>query len=442
LLLTLVVGGGLVTYWVAFRIANSAYDRALLDPVIDLSDNIRTDANGARLELSAQAQRTLLYDQSDRLVFQIRAPDGKVIAGIQDLPLPETLEPSEKLFFDSVHRGQPIRVAAMRREDGFVTQVGETLNKRDSLIREILVTELVPTLLIAAVSIAVAWLGVARVLGPLERVRSELLERSPQHLQPIDDHSVPEELAPLVQAFNRLLDRLRDAVEMQQRLLANAAHQLRTPLAGLQMHLELLLRRELDPGLRAEVETMHSAMMRASRLARQLLALAKAESASSDPQPLRLLDLKSIADAAAQEWVPRAVERDIDLGFSLDSAFALGDPVLLRELLNNLVDNALRYTPAGGSITVRSGGAPDAPFLSVEDTGPGIPESARSRVFERFYRIDGSPGEGSGLGLAIVKEVVERHGGIIAIETPRVGHGTRITASFPPPREHKMPKVA
>jgi two-component system sensor histidine kinase TctE len=208
------------------------------------------------------------------------------------------------------------------------------------------------------------------------------------------------------------------------------------------MHLELLLRRELGSGLRAEVETMHSAMIRASRLARQLLALAKAESATSDPQPLQPIDLKSIGDSAAQEWVPRAVERDIDLGFALESAPALGDPILLRELLNNLVDNALRYTPAGGSITVRSGDSPKGPFLSVEDTGPGIPESARSRVFERFYRVEGSPGEGSGLGLAIVKEVVDRHGGTIALETASGGQGTRITASFRASREERAPAVA
>jgi len=430
-LLMLVVGGGLVTYWVALRTANSAYDRALLDPVVDLADNVKSDDSGARLELSGQAQQALLYDQLDTLVFQIRAPDGKVIAGVEDLPEPAALEPSQKLFFDSMHRGQRIRIAAMRMENGFMIQVGETLNKRDHLVREILATELVPTLLIALVSIALAWFGVARGLGPLERVRTELLQRSPHHLQTLDDRAVPEELAAVVAAFNRLLDRLRDATEMQQRFLANAAHQLRTPLAGLQMHLELLLRRELVPEVRAEIETMHNATTRASRLARQLLALAKAESAHTDLQSLQRVDLKNVAEAAVQDWVPRAMERDIDLGFALDSAKALGNPILLRELLNNLVDNALRYTPVGGTITVRSGGAPDAPFLSVEDTGPGIPESARTRVFERFYRIDGSPGDGSGLGLAIVKEVVDRHGAALSIETPEQGNGTRILVLFP-----------
>ena len=430
--LILVIGAALITYWVALRAANTAYDRALLDPVIDLSENIKSDANGARLELSAQAQHALLYDQADTLVFQIRAPDGRVVAGVDDLPAPAPSS-SRQMFFDAVHHGEPIRVAAVRTDSGFLVQVGETLNKRNQLVRDVLATELVPTLLIALVSIGFAWVGVARGLAPLERVRSELLQRSPQDLRPLNDRNVPVELLPAVAAFNRLLDRLREASEMQQRFLANAAHQLRTPLAGLQMHIELILRRDLASDLRAEVETMHNATTRAGRLARQLLALAKVESASAQSQSLEALDLKMVAEAAAQEWVPRAVERDIDLGFALDSVSAVADPLLLRELLNNLVDNALRYTPSGGSVTVRSGEAGGIPFLSVEDTGPGIPEVARSRIFERFYRVEGSPGDGSGLGLAIVKEVVDKHGAALAVETPGRGQGTRIVVSFPVP---------
>ena len=428
--LMLVVGAALITYWVALRAANSAYDRALLDPVIDLSENIKSDANGARLDLSSQAQQALLYDQTDRLFFQIRAPNGALVAGTDDLPAPAPFS-ARRTYFDSVHHGEPIRVAAARTDGGFLVQVGETLNKRNQLVRDILATELVPTLMIALLSIGLAWVGVARGLAPLERVRSELLQRSPQDLRPLNERDVPAELLPAVAAFNRLLDRLRDASEMQQRFLANAAHQLRTPLAGLQMHLELLLRRDLAPDLRAEVETMHNATIRASRLARQLLALAKAESASAQLQPLESLDLKTVADAAAQEWVQRAVERDIDLGFALDSVKAVADPLLVRELLNNLVDNALRYTPGGGTVTVRCGEAGGTPFLSVEDTGPGIPEAARSRIFERFYRVEGSPGDGSGLGLAIVKEVVDKHRAALAVETPERGQGTRIVVSFP-----------
>lgn len=429
-MLLLVAGAALVTYWVALRSADNAYDRALLDPIIDLAENIKSDGNGARLELSTDVQKALLNDQSDQLFFQIRSVDGKLIAGVDDLPRPEQILTGQN-FFDATFRGEPIRIAAMQTPSGFIVEVGETLNKRHRLIKEILATVLIPTMLMALISILLALLGVARGLAPLERVRNELLERSPQDLRPLNEHAVPSELVPAIAAFNRLLHRLRSSSEMQQRFLANAAHQLRTPLAGLQMHLELLLLRDLPPDVKGEVSTLHVATTRASRLAGQLLALAKAESAHADPQALQAVDLKAIADAAASDWVPRAVALGIDLGFSLEHSPTRGNPVLLRELFNNLVDNALRYTPPGGSVTVRAGESGATAFLSVDDTGPGIPESARARVFERFYRVDQAHGDGSGLGLAIVKEVAEQHAASVRVETSESGRGTRIVVSFP-----------
>ena len=429
-ILILVAGAAFVTYWVASQSANSAYDRALLDPLVHLAENTKYDASEGTLALSAEAQQALLYDQSDKLFFQIRAPDGRVIAGVEDLPAPAVTIPLQSSFYDSTYRGAPIRVAAMKVETGFAVQVVETLNKRHRLVRDILVTVLAPTLVIAAASVGLAWLGIARGLAPLERVRNELLQRKPNDLRPLNDQAVPEEVAPAVVALNRLLERTGAASAMQRRFLANAAHQLRTPLAGLQIHLELLMRRDLPREVRKEVETIHSAAARASRLARQLLALAKAESTATDLQPLQRLDVKIIAETAA-EWVPRAVQRGIDLGFSISSAQIIGDAILLRELLNNLIDNALRYAPAGGAVTVRSGEDGGTAFLSVEDTGPGIAESERNRVFERFYRVDDFSGDGSGLGLAIVKEVVDRHGGSLRIETGADGHGTRIVVSLP-----------
>ena len=195
------------------------------------------------------------------------------------------------------------------------------------------------------------------------------------------------------------------------------------------MHLELLLQRPLTADVRKEVETMQSATLRASHLANQLLVLAKAEAgaiALSQPQEI---NLRSLAHDAVQEWVPRAIARDIDLGFELRDATVEGDPLLLGELLGNLIDNALRYTPSGGAVTVRSGYEGESACLSVEDSGPGIPTWAHEKVFERFFRIEGSPGNGSGLGLAIVKEVVERHGAVLKLDAPG-DLGTRISVLF------------
>jgi len=443
-LLFLVLCGGVLTYGVALSVATSAYDRSLLDPVLDMAENIRIGADGPHLDLLMQAQQALMYDHVDSMVFQIRDADGRVIAGSDELAAAPTLRGGETRFFDGVYRSEPVRIAAVRTDSGFSVQVGETLYKRNRLIWEILAVELVPTLLIAFAAVALAWTGVKHGVAPLARIRSELLGRGPNDLQPLTETGTPAEIAPAVKAFNKLLGRMREASAVQQRFLANAAHQLRTPLAGLQMHLELLLRRDLTPDVRDEIEGMHVATTRASHLATQLLALARAEAGGASGRDVQYFDLRQIADAAAQEWVPRAIARNIDLGFVLENAIVSGNPLLLSELLNNLVDNALRYTPSGGTVTVRSGTDDGGrPYLSVEDNGVGIPEDARSKVFERFYRIEGTPGDGSGLGLAIVKEVADRHNGFLTVQSGATS-GTRIAVTFAapasPPARDAAPK--
>jgi two-component system sensor histidine kinase TctE len=440
-LIVMVAGASAVSYWVALRSANDAYDRSLLDPALDIAENLRIDASGAHVDLPVKALEALVYDQVDRVIFQVRSPADAVIDGVADLPPPPELGLGQQIFFDGVSDGQDIRIAAHRTASGYVVQVGETLHKRNRLIGEILVAEFVPTLLVAIAATALAWLGVAHGLRPLEELRLELMRRAPRDLRPLSDAAAPVETAPVVEAFNSLLSQVRDASTMQQRFLANAAHQLRTPLAGLQMHLELLLRRELAPDVRGEVERMHGATVRASRLANQLLALARVESAPEHGRELERIDLLTIADAAAREWAPRAHAADIDLGFALESAELRGDPLLLPELVDNLLDNALRYTAPGGAVTVRTGCHDGSPFLCVEDTGPGIPESERGKVLERFYRVPGTPGEGSGLGLAIVQEVVARHRGVLDIDVPTGHPGTRFCVRFPAAERFTAPPI-
>ncbi|HKW81740.1 MAG TPA: sensor histidine kinase [Casimicrobiaceae bacterium] len=435
-LLLLVLCAGMLTYGVALSVATSAYDRALLDPALDMADNIRTGADGPHLDMLVQAQAALMYDHVDTMIFQIRAADGRVIAGTSELAAPPVLKEGERTFFDGVFGNEPVRIAAVRSASGFYVQVGETLSKRHRLIWEILAAELVPTLLIAFAAVALAWTGVKHGVAPLARVRRELLGRGPNDLRPLSEAGSPLEIAPAVKAFNKLLGRMREANAVQQRFLANAAHQLRTPLAGLQMHLELLLRRDLGPEVRAEIEGMHVATTKASRLAKQLLVLARAEASGANGREFQVFDLRHIADAAVQEWVPRAIARNIDIGFVLDNAPVAGNPVLMAELLNNLIDNAVRYTPSGGAVTIRTGVDRDEACLSVEDTGPGIPEEKRSAIFERFYRIEGSPGEGSGLGLAIVKEVADRHHAALSVQSAG-GSGVKIVARFPAVSTHE-----
>jgi len=430
MLLLLVGAAAVITYFVAVRAANDAYDRSLLDPALDLQQNLRMVDGAPHLDLPPKAQEALMYDQADEVVFQIRAPDGTVIAGVSDLPAAAELTHGQHRFYDVDYREQNLRVAALLNAQNVLVQVGETRHKRNRLVGEILVAELVPTLLVAFVSIALAWAGIAHGLAPLARVRTELLGRSPHDLRPIPNDAAPVEIAPVVDAFNRLLSRLSEANALQQRFLANAAHQLRTPLAGLQMHLELQLRREQAPEVRAELERLHKATLRTGHMTKQLLALAKAESTSDAEAAVQPVDLYQCAEAAAQHWVPVAIARRIDLGFALEHATVQGDPSLLTELLDNLIDNALRYTPEGGAVTVQCGMRQSMPFVAVEDTGPGIPASERERVFERFHRVAGTTSEGTGLGLAIVREIADRHGARVGIESPRNGQGTCVVVLF------------
>jgi len=429
--LLMVSCAAVATFWVALHLANSAYDRGLLDPAFDIADNVRLDTAGAHIDLPEKALEALTYDQVDKVIFQVRSRENTIIDGVVDLPPPPEFGAGQHQFFNVTYRGEEIRVAALRTASGIVVQVGETLHKRNRLIGEILVAELVATAVVALGSIALAWFGLTRGLLPFERLRRELLARTPSDLRSLTETHSPVEIAPVIIAFNQLLGHLRDANSMQQRFLANAAHQLRTPLAGLQMHLELLSRRELSADVRTELERMHGATVRASRLATQLLALANAESGPQRGREHEIVDLLTVASAAAGDWAPRAFDLKIDLGFSLQHAVILGDPMLLAQLVDNLIDNALRYTPAGGRVTVATGCDGDLAYLSVVDTGSGIPAEERGKVLERFYRITGTPGEGSGLGLAIVREVADRHGAELDLAAGDEHNGTRVRVIFP-----------
>jgi len=315
--------------------------------------------------------------------------------------------------------------------------VAETTVKRRRMTRDILFSSLLPEILIAIATVLIVWFGVKRGLGPLARLSDEIKKRSPGDLRPIAAADTPEEARPLVSALNGLLDEVAQASRNQQRFLANAAHQLRTPLAGLQAHTELALAKPLPTEVRAELEQVHQSTIRTARLANQLLALARAEPGARGNAAE--LNLKALAESEADGWVHQALARDVDLGFELDWAPVHGDAFLLREALANLVHNAIEYSPRGARVTVRTGRNGTHSFLEVEDDGPGIPAPERERVLERFYRVPGTPGTGSGLGLAIVREIAAGHGATISITDATGGasasssgtKGCRVAITFP-----------
>ncbi|MGQ0545679.1 MAG: sensor histidine kinase [Betaproteobacteria bacterium] len=425
--------GALVAYYPSIEPATEAYDQALVDIGVSLGAYIRGAGPGYRFELPPAVEEVLRRDRADTLYYRVIAPGGQDIGGDGSLPLPppEAEAGGGIVSYDAALRGAPVRAVSVQAPCGRTTctvLVAETTAKRTRLAREILLGSLFPELLIAAATLVIVWFGVKRGLAPLARLSEEIKSRSPVDLRPVEAGG-PEETRPLVAALNGLLNEVAQASRSQQRFLADAAHQLRTPLAGLQAHTELALAQPLPEACRAQIEQVHEATIRTARLANQLLALARADPGARGEAAR--LDLKALAGAEADDWVRQALARDIDLGFELEPAPVLGDAFLLREALANLVHNAIQYTQRGGRITVRTGKRGAQSFVEVEDDGPGIPPGERARVHERFYRVPGTPGTGSGLGLAIVSEIAAGHGASIQLEEGTHGRGCKVAITFP-----------
>jgi len=424
--------GAVIAYYPTIEPASEAYDQSLVDIGIALGSHIRAADSGFRLELPPAVEQVLRADRYDTVYYRVGDPEGQPIAGDIDLPLPAETAPGLQ-YYDSRYRDRKVRAVWMPAQCGMAVcsvVVAETTVKRARMAREILLSNVLPEALIALATVLIVWFGVKRGLAPLARLSEEIKERSPADLHALDEGKAPEETRPLIAALNGLLGELAAANRSQQRFLANAAHQLRTPLAGLQAHTELALSLALPDECRTQVEQVHQATIRTARLANQLLALARAEP-GGHTEPQGMVDVKAVVEGVADEWVHRALQRDLDLGFDLQPAIVRGDAFLLREALANLLHNAIEYSPRSARITVRTGRRNGKPFLEVDDEGPGIPVSERERVLDRFYRVPGTPGTGSGLGLAIVREIASGHGATIAIGDGAGVRGTRVALTFP-----------
>jgi signal transduction histidine kinase len=439
-LLLLVGAGTFASYRIALNAANDAYDSALLDPALAIASHVRRTGGRLELDLPNVALEALRYDAQDRVFLQVRGPGGELIAGTPQLPSPpERLGTDRHVFYDARLDTERVRVAALavRSETGVVlVQVAETLVKREKLVMELLIASTLPQVMIATAAVALFWFGIGRGLTPLDRLSEEIGARSPRDLRAVREEGQPLEVKPLVAALNRLLSRLSAAIESQQRFIANAAHQLRTPLAGLKTHAELARRQPSTVELRSLLDMIAGETQRTSHLINQLLTLARAEPQEAHAGAGQPLNLHELISRDVRERVQRALEKNIDLGFELQDAWTLGQPLLVRELVGNLLDNALAYTQPGGAVTVRTVENGADATVEVEDNGPGIPESEREKVFERFYRMPATSGEGCGLGLSIVAEIAERHGARIELGAPARGRGTLVRVHFPRlPRE-------
>lgn len=434
-LAVLLVISAVVSYAIAVSAAREAYDRSLLDPAMVMSKYLRVDRDKpAELELTETALDALRFDSEDRVYYRIVGPRGEVVAGNAVLPPPPARAEGQAHRFFDIRAGEPLRAVALyvpSKTGEYVITVAETTVKRDALIREVVLASILPEGVVMLTTAILLFIGIRRGLAPLERLREQIAERSPSDLRPVDDSGVPREVLPLVASLNHLLGRLDGAIVSQQQFIGNAAHQLRTPLAGLSAHAELALREPAGGELKRLLAMVHGETRRTTHLVNQLLALARAEPSVAGDAVRAPVDLHDVVNLAATDSVRRAIEKDIDLGFDLRPARMLGEALLLRELVANLLDNAISYTPPKGTITVRTYSHDGSSIVEVEDDGPGIAPELRARVFERFYRVPGTPAEGCGLGLAIVKDIATRHGGVVSLDSGTGGQGTLARATFP-----------
>ncbi|MDB5886912.1 MAG: integral rane sensor signal transduction histidine kinase [Polaromonas sp.] len=443
-----------LTWLVAQSIAGKPFDRALEYNVQALAKLLVVKNNQVQFNLTAPAREILRADDTDLIYYQVVGPRGEHLSGEHDMPAPPDEEKAangEVRLREDVILGEEVRVAytwiqvelkgVAPAAFPVLVQVAETLEKRKTLATEIVKGTMVPQFVTLPLAVLLVWLALVRGIKPLAELEKRIRARKPDDMSPLDETGVPEEVVPLVDSVNDLLSRLKVSLSTQKRFLADAAHQLKTPLAGLRMQADLAQRETDAEELKNSLRHIGQASIRATHTVNQLLALARAESTSRALSNQRV-DLVKIVSSILADSVPRALDKKIDLGYDGPDAgepatHLQGNPTLLGELVRNLLDNAINYTPAGGLVTVRlmvdrfSG----ILVLIVEDSGPGIPESERELVFQPFYRALGTNVEGSGLGLAIVLEIAQQHGAAVTIEDADLpGHpdspGTRVTLRF------------
>lgn len=426
------------SYRIALEFAQRAYDRALVEIARDLSLHLRRESGVVTLDLPEEARRILLEDPDDRIHYLVLDGNARRVAGDPVLataaPPPRGQAPER--FYDAQIDGAPVRVvevtvAAQGDRSPAKVRVAETTQRRTALAREILLAVVLPQALLLVVSGIVVWFGVVRGLAPLERVRRAVAARSHREWSPVAEEDVPGEVRPLLQEIDDLVARLDRALTLQVRFIGDAAHQLKTPITVLKANLELSLRESDPTRAREALEAAHAGLDRLSRIVLQLLSLARNEPDAAHQIVLLPLDLGAVALEAASAWVPAALKRGIDLGFEAapSPATVRGDASRLRELLDNLIDNAVRYSTHGGKITVRVESSP--PSVHIDDDGPRIPAEERERVFERFHRLLGNKEGGSGLGLAIATEIALIHGATITLGHDEDGVGNTFTVRFP-----------
>jgi two-component system, OmpR family, sensor histidine kinase TctE len=435
-LVALLAAGVLLDYINGMAPLRRAYDQALANTALTIAADVRRDADGRlQADHAAQAMVALRGDQQTeghQSFFQVLGAGRHDMIGDSELS-PALPDQPGFVYADSLYHGEHIREVTYRGNSlagPLIVSVAETLHRQVAASRRIVGSLVLTDVVQLLATVALIWFGVNLGLRPLVRMRDEIAARSPQDLAPLDVSSVPGEVQVVVIAINRLFAMVRDAAQSQQRFLADAAHQIRTPLAGLKSRLEVLLDQPAHEINRDDLLTLVQSVDRLAHTAHQLLALARVEPTAQLSLRFERVDLGALSADATERAFDRALAKGLELELLAETAYVEGVPWLLRELIDNLIDNAIHYTPRGGKVIVRCARERRQITLQVEDNGPGIPPELRQRVRERFYRLPGSPGTGSGLGLAIVDEVANLHQAPVVIESGEGGLGTRVSLFF------------
>ncbi len=441
----------LVNAWVDYRSADSAtvqLDRQLSRLLPLLVDSVVAPGPTAEeppVLLLAPPLDEFLRSRPGHAAFGIADASGRYLHGERWLEsnTPSTDEPE---FQSEEYEGVVYRVASQRvntMAGELIVMLADGSDPRQQWARSVIYRVLLPNFILILLAGFTVNLAVKRALRPLLVLTEEVEHRSPRDLSALDVEASPDEVRPLVRSLNRLFGLVNAQADSQRRFVADAAHQLRTPLAGLQSQVEAWAQATHAGGLmlgQDQVHKLRSATRRTSQLANQLLALSRADSRTLHAQPLQRVDLKALCETMLEQYLDAATAKRIDLGLEAQPAHVMGQQWLLRELLGNLVDNAVKYTPEGGTVTIRCGataedelapGSGGLAFLEVEDDGPGIPVGERSRVLERFYRSPGTMGEGNGLGLAIADEIAHTHRSHVQLVSGHRGSGLKVKIVFP-----------
>jgi two-component system sensor histidine kinase TctE len=433
--LALWAGGGLLAYRIALSYAERGIDQSLTQSVRALARQVKPVGSGLLIDFPKAAQDVLEQDPKDRISYMVSSPPGQFLLGNQRLPQPtEALTRSgTPLLYGGMLDGKPLRIVALDVMYGEAAspqtlrvQVGKGLAMQQRIAGELVADMLAPLLALGGLLSLLVYGGIRRGLAPLTRLTAQLEHRSVNALSPIGMTEAPSEVHALVQAVNGLLGEVARSVNQEKRFIHDAAHQLRTPLAGLISQVELAQRETDDPALSQRLAKVLTGAQRSAHLVHQLLSLARSEG-----QVRReTIDLAALAREVAREWIPRALTAGIDLGYEgADQLPMQGDAMQLREAMLNLIDNALRYTPRNSRVTLRVQPSGQGALLMVEDNGPGLSEDDMVHVFQRFWRSSEVVG-GCGLGLAIVREIARRHGGEAQVVRLQP-HGLRVELQLP-----------